>query len=136
VILPKPVANEEEKKKSENWRPITLMSAMYRIKFGIIVNYLQKINAELNSRIISPQQKGFIKDVEGCSEHISIFSLLSAYAITNKKPIYIASIDCKDTFRSVTHDILKQQLKKVGLSSCLVNVIMDSYNDAFVRIWN
>jgi hypothetical protein len=38
VILPKPVANEEEKKKPENWRPITLMKSMYRIRFEIIAN--------------------------------------------------------------------------------------------------
>jgi hypothetical protein len=50
--------------------------------------------------------------------------------------LYIAAIDCKDAFGSVTHDILKQNLKKVGLLSCLVNKIIDSYNDAFVRIWN
>jgi hypothetical protein len=34
-------------------------------------------------------------------------SLLLAHEITNKKPIYIAAIDCKDDFGSVTHDILK-----------------------------
>jgi hypothetical protein len=76
VMLPKSVANDKEKKRPENWRPITLMGAMYRINFGIIANYLQKINAEHNNRIISIQQKGFIKDIEGCIEHISkIFSI-------------------------------------------------------------
>jgi hypothetical protein len=78
------------------------MGAMYRITFGIIANYLQTDNAEHNSRIISPHQKGSIKDVEGCSEYISKISLLLAHAITNKKPIYIAEIDCKDAFGSVT----------------------------------
>jgi hypothetical protein len=37
------------------------MGAMYRMTFGIIENNFQTINAEHNSRIISPQQKGFIK---------------------------------------------------------------------------
>jgi hypothetical protein len=60
VMLPKPVANEE-KKKPENWRPITLMGAMYRITYWIIANYLQKVNENHSSRIISPQQKAFIK---------------------------------------------------------------------------
>jgi hypothetical protein len=91
------------------------MGAMYRITFGIIANYLQTINAEHDSRIISPQQKGFIKNDEGCSEHISKISLLLAHAITNKKPIYIAAIDCKDAFGSVTHDMLEQNLRRTGL---------------------
>jgi hypothetical protein len=112
------------------------MGAMYRITFGIIANYLQTINAEHNCRIISPQQKGLIKFVEGCSEHISKISLLLAHAITNKKPIYIAAIDCKDAFGSDTHDILEQNLRRTGLPSYLVNVIMDSYKDTYVRIWN
>jgi hypothetical protein len=76
VMLPKPVANEEEKKRPENWRSITLMGAMYRFTFGIIANDLQKVNAEHNNRIISVQQKGFIKDIEGCTEHILKISLL------------------------------------------------------------
>jgi hypothetical protein len=112
------------------------MEVMYRITFGIIANYIQAVNAEHNSRIISPQQKGFIKKVEGCSEHISKNSLLLAHAITNKKPICIAAIDCKDAFGSVTHDILEQNLRRTGLPTCLVNVIMDSYKDTYVRIWN
>jgi aspartate/glutamate racemase len=81
---------------------------MYRIVFEIIANYLQKINAEHYSRIISTQQKGSIKVIEGCTEFIPKISLLLAHAITNKNPIYIAAIDCKDAFGSVTHDILKQ----------------------------
>jgi hypothetical protein len=101
------------------------MGAMYRITFGIIANYLQKTNAEHNNRIISIQQKGFIKDIEGCTEHISKISLLLAHAITNKKPIYIAGIDCKDGFGSVTHDILKQNLKRTELQMNFVNVIME-----------
>jgi hypothetical protein len=36
VILPKPVKNEQEKSKPENWRPITLTNAMYKISFGIL----------------------------------------------------------------------------------------------------
>jgi hypothetical protein len=40
VMLSKPIANEEEKKRPENWRPSTLMGAMYRITFGNIANYL------------------------------------------------------------------------------------------------
>jgi hypothetical protein len=40
------------------------MGAMNRITFGIIANYLQTLNPEHNNRIISTQQKGFIKDIE------------------------------------------------------------------------
>jgi hypothetical protein len=108
LMPPKPVANEEDKKKLENWRPITLMGAMYRIAFGIIANQLQVINADHSSKIILSQQKGFIKIIEGCSEYIFKISLLLAHTITHKKPIYIASIDCKDAFGSVTHEILEQ----------------------------
>jgi hypothetical protein len=127
---------KKKRKRPEKWRPITLMGVIYRIMFGIRANYLQKVNSEHNNRIISIQQKGFIKDIEGCIEHISKISLLLAHVITNKKRIYIAAIDCKDAFGSVTHNILKQNLKKVRFPMNLVNVIMDSYKDTFVRIWN
>jgi hypothetical protein len=67
------------------------MGAMYRITFDIIANYLQTVNVEHNNRIISIQQKGFIKDIERCNEHIAKISLLLAHAVMNKKPIYIYS---------------------------------------------
>jgi hypothetical protein len=32
--------------------------------------------------------------------------------------------------------LLAQLLMKLGIQECLKNIIMDSYNEAFVRIWN
>jgi hypothetical protein len=54
------------------------------IAFVIISNYLQKVKAEHSSRLISAQKKVFIKDIEGCSEHIPKISLLLAGAISKK----------------------------------------------------
>jgi hypothetical protein len=87
-----------KRKNLENWRPITLTGAMYRITFITISNYLQIVNEIQSSRIISSQQKGFINNVKGDSDHISKISMLLAHAVTHKKSIYIAAIDCKDAF--------------------------------------
>jgi hypothetical protein len=46
VMLPKPVSNEKEKSKSENWRPITIPNAMYRITVGIIARWFQDLHKE------------------------------------------------------------------------------------------
>jgi hypothetical protein len=42
-MLPNSFGSEEEKLLPENWRPITLMGAIYRICFGMIANYFQEI---------------------------------------------------------------------------------------------
>jgi hypothetical protein len=44
--------------------------------------------------------------MEGWTGHISKIPLLLAHVITEKKHIYLTTIDCRDEFCSVTHDIL------------------------------
>jgi hypothetical protein len=56
------------------------MGAIYRICFGMISNYFQEIHHsrtfEDKSGTVAPNQKGFIKGIEGCSDHTSKIALL------------------------------------------------------------
>jgi CRISPR/Cas system CSM-associated protein Csm3 (group 7 of RAMP superfamily) len=52
-----------------------------------------------------------------------------------KKPIYLAAIDCRDTFGSVSHEFLKKNLEYLGVNEHLNNFIIDSYNGATVSIF-
>jgi hypothetical protein len=53
----------------------------------------------------------------------------------NRKKLYIAALDCKSTFGSVSHQLLKINLEKNGIPRTLRNLIMDSYDKGQVRTW-
>jgi hypothetical protein len=64
--------NEEEKDRYENWRRITLTDICYRIIFGRITDYCQMMNKRKRNDgdgIVCEEQKGFIKNINGCWEH-------------------------------------------------------------------
>jgi hypothetical protein len=82
VMLPKP-CDETEKDKPGNWRPITLTSILYRIVFGKIAEYFQFIHKRKThdgNEIVCYEQKGFIKNINGCCEHSAKLNYLIADA--------------------------------------------------------
>jgi hypothetical protein len=138
VMLSKP-CDESEKNKPENWRPITLTNILYRIVFGRISEYFQQMHkrktADRNG-IVCKEQKGFIKNINGCCEYSSRLSFLITHAVANRRKLYIPALDCRDAFGSVSHQLLDINLGKLGVPRSLKNLIMDSYKDSQVRIWS
>jgi hypothetical protein len=138
VILPKP-CDESEKNKPENWRPITLTNIFYRIIFGRISEYFQQMHKRKTAdgnRIVCKKQKWFIKNINGCCEHSARLCYLITHAMAKKRKLYIAALDCRDAFGSVSHQLLNKNLEKLGVPKRLKNLIMDSYKDSQVRIWS
>jgi hypothetical protein len=57
-------------------------------------------------------------------------------AMTERRILYILALDRRDAFGSVSHMQLKNNLSSLGLHKRLSKVIMDSYNEAKVKIEN
>jgi hypothetical protein len=57
----------------------------------MIANYFQEIHHSRTSDdkrgIVAPNQKGFIRIIEGCSDHTSTIAMLLSHAKASKKPI-------------------------------------------------
>jgi hypothetical protein len=54
--------------------------------------------------------------------------------MTERRTLYILALDMRDTFGSVSHSQLHNNLQNLGLTPILSNVIMDSSIDARVKI--
>jgi hypothetical protein len=118
-----------------NWRPITLTSVVYRIIFGRISQCLMQFeNSTIKRGLLNMSQKGFIPRINGCGEHISLANMAINRAMTEHRILYILALDMRDAFGSVSHMQLKNNLSSLGLHKRLSNVIMDSYNEAKVKI--
>jgi hypothetical protein len=54
--------------------------------------------------------------------------------VAKRRKLYIAVLDCRDAFGSVSYQLLNINLEKLVVSKRLKNLIMDSYKDSQVRI--
>jgi hypothetical protein len=117
-----------------NWRPITITNIIYRIIFCRIAQSIHKIHEKKNISLCDPDQKGVVPKRAGCVEHTAIANALINDAIQKKKPIYILSLDLRDAFGSIPHDLIKSNLTQLGFPNSILNLIMQSYEDAFISI--
>jgi hypothetical protein len=95
----------------------------------------EKTDDETNG-IVSNEQKGFLRGIQSCTDHIAEIKFLLANAKGKKKTNLVGTLDCKEAFGSVTYEILDQNLTKLGIQECFKDVIKYSYIYAFIRIWD
>jgi hypothetical protein len=81
------------------WRLISLTSTIYRIIMTHIANTFFRMNAKYT--IISPRQKCFKPNINGCMEYVTKVNELISIAKQQKRAIFICSVDLKNAFGSV-----------------------------------
>ena len=111
----------------KSWRPISLTPTLYRIVMGQITNVIQDLNKRCP--FLCHAQKGFISNVNGCSEHIGVLNELIADATRNKKSINILTLDFANAFGSVDHRQIVNGLKSLGFPRPFCKLIKDLYKD-------
>jgi hypothetical protein len=94
---------------------------------------IQSVGAK-TGKLFSHEQKGFIPGKAGCLEHCCTVNMMINDAMSYNKELYIMSLDFKDAFGSVPHELLKYNLLKSGFPENLVGIITDSYEGAFSNI--
>ena len=81
-----------------NFRPIALMSGIYKLLMGILAKRLTRWS--IDAGILSPEQKS-ARPTEGCYEHTYILKSLVGQARRNKKKLSLAWLDIRNAFGSV-----------------------------------
>ena len=115
-----------------NWRPISISNSIYRIFSCMWARTINSFNSSLH--IFSPNQRGFIANINGCSDNASIISELYCDAIRRKKSIIITALDFKNAFGSVPHDMIINSLLMKGFPSEFINIIKDVYTGSTTKI--
>ena len=111
-----------------NWRPISITIAWYRIITAHIARVITRAN--IKNPFIIPAQKGFRPGVDGCCEHAMKLNEIIADAARNRRDIYLATIDLRDAFGSVPHALFCSILDQIGFSNTLVGLVKDIYRNA------
>jgi hypothetical protein len=84
------------------------------------------VHEENGVNICDKEQKGFMPKRAGCIEHTAETNAIINDAVQKKRPLYILSLDMRDAFGSVPHDLIGKNLYDLGLPENVINLVMDS----------
>ena len=86
-----------------NFRPIALMSCIYKLLMGIMAKRLTCWSIDMG--LLSDEQKS-ARLTEGCFEHAYILKSIVGQAQRNKKRLSLAWLDICNAFGSVPHSVI------------------------------
>jgi hypothetical protein len=86
-----------------NFRPIALMSCIYKLFTSILASRISKF--AINKNLISTEQKS-AKPSEGCHEHSYTLQSVVADCKRNSKNCFLAWLDLRNAFGSISHDAI------------------------------
>ena len=110
-----------------NFRPIALMSCIYKLFMSIIANRL--VTFSVNNNLLSDVQKS-ARPSEGCYEHTYILQSLVLDAKRHSKDLYLSWLDLKNAFGSISHDVIQITLKHLGVPDGIVELVNNVYTNA------
>ena len=114
-----------------NFRPIALMSCIYKLLMGIIAKRLT--SWAITNNLLSNEQKS-THPSEGCYKHTFLLQSIVGDARHLQKNIYLAWLDLKNAFGSIPHNAISTSLSHMGTPSSLIEFIMNAYTGASTRI--
>ena len=110
----------------QNWRPLTIAPCTYRAWSAGVARALQCLHKD--RPILHSSQKGFIRGVDGCSEHTQMITEIFCDANRRSRDLYVMTIDLRDAFGSLPHEFIGHTVKAMNLPDVLILPIMDSYH--------
>ena len=115
ICLPK---ENEDRRLIKNWRPISLLSVIYKLASAAISERLKRVLDNL----ISPCQSGFIKG-RNIGECTRLIYDLIYYTEKNQIPGLLMLIDFEKAFDSVSWNFLYKVLENFGFNKNFINWI-------------
>jgi hypothetical protein len=79
-------------------------------------------------KIFSASQKGFVMGIQGCMEHAVLSRKITAHAKRFKKNLFMVQIDFSNAFGSVPQKIIDWNMRRMGITDCIVDPVMDIYD--------
>lgn len=112
-----------------NYRPISLMSNIYKIYSKVILERISKQLDENQPR----EQAGFRRKFSTLDHIHTVKQIIEKYKEYNKT-LYVAFIDYSKAFDSISHTSIWESLKNQGISSSYITTIKNIYSDNEARI--
>lgn len=124
TLLPKTIEGKED---VGNWRPITIGNVLMRL-YAKVWDKRLRANIKLDDR-----QKGSVP-VHGCYENVKIIQNVMKQQRKRRREYNIVFLDLAKPFDSVSHQSLRNGLRKKGIPQTVVEGIMEMYYHSTTRI--
>lgn len=114
-----------------NFRPIALMSCLYKLMMGVIGKRIR--TWAIDNNILSAEQKS-ARPSEGCYEHTFLLQSLIGNARRKQRNAYLAWLDLRNAFGSLPHGVLRSTMAHIGVPDHLSGLIMNAYTNSSTTI--
>ncbi|KAG2373708.1 hypothetical protein C9374_011797 [Naegleria lovaniensis] len=129
ILLPLPKVNMPTK--LSDFRPIVVLSVIYRLFSSIINKQFMNILEEAN--LIHTAQRGFMK--KGSTlEHLINLRTALAYKCQHKQEVFAMALDIKNAYGSVIHKRFISILKKHGFRSSVINLLTSMISNSVMKV--
>ena len=126
TLLPK---GTKCKKSLKNWRPITLLTTLYKIISGTIAERVKRVLPH----IIDDDQKGFVDGRYMGEVTRTLYDTIHDAWSHDKKGVLL-SIDFEKAFDSLSHDFIEKVMEVAGFGSMLRNWVKVLLKDFSSRV--
>ena len=116
ILLPKKKGAREP----ENFRPITVSSVILRTFRKVLANRLKAVS-------LDKRQRGFIS-TEGGTDNTVLLDLILRFHRERFKSMFMASLDMRKAFDSVTFETIEEVLESKGIPEPMIDYILKMYN--------
>ena len=110
-----------------NFRPISLLNALYKLYSGILASRITRTATPHNW--LSAEQKGFLPGVRGIHEHTFLLQTAIDEAKKHRGDLSVAWLDLTNAFGSIPHPVLIELFRSLPIPEALRHKLADIYTD-------
>lgn len=112
-----------------NYRPISLLSNIYKVFSKVILGRISKKLDENQPR----EQAGFRQNFSTIDHIHTVKQIMEKYNEYNKK-FYMAFIDYYKAFDSISHEAIWESLEQQGIPLIYIRILMNIYSNSEARV--
>ena len=117
------------RKDIKNYRPICLLSNMYKLFTKIITTRLEK---KLNEN--QPREQAGFRSKYSMTDHILAINQLKEKCCEYNIPLCVAFVDYEKAFNSVQTQAILTSLQEQGIEDVYIEILKDIYTDSSVTV--